>query len=401
VKRGLPIGPFALAAAITACVGAAVGAERSVLPLAADPGGALIWGGAAFVAAFGLSKAVANLVAAPIALRFGPRRTLLLGWLVAVPVPFVIAFASESWPIVAANVLLGVSQGLCWTTALVMQIDLAGPRRRGLAAGVNEFAGYSAVGAAAYAAAVVAGLIDGRRGPALVAAFAIALGVALSLAARETARAAVVAPRRQWPARAADRAVIYQAGFMNNANDALAWAFVPVLLVARGADLAEVGLVAAVYPAAWGLSQLGAGPLSDRIGRRTLVVGGMLLQALAIAGLAAGGGAVPLALAWGVGTGMVYPSLVAAAADSAPNGDTRRAIAVYRFWRDAGVAGGAVGGVIVVGLAGLDLTLFVAAGSTAFSGLLATRLPARGPMSPVAPERGTAGVGPEREATLL
>lgn len=380
--RGIASGPFALAAVITACVGATVGAERSALPLAVDLGGAASWGAAAFVAAFGISKALANLIAGPSAARLGRRRTLLLGWLIAVPVPFALAFSPESWPIVAANVLLGVSQGLCWTTALVMQVDIAGPRRRGLAAGVNEFAGYAAVGLAAYGAALAAGLLDARRGPALVAACAIALGIALSLAARETVQASAAGPRPLRP-RQAGRAVIHQAGFVNNANDAVAWAFLPLLLVARGADIAQVGAAAAAYPASWGLTQLVAGPLSDRIGRRTLVAGGMLLQALAIAGLAAGGGALLLALAWGVGTGMVYPSLVAAAADAAPGGDTARAIATYRFWRDAGVAGGALGGLALAGLAGIETMLLAVAAVTAGSGLVATRLPARRPADPL------------------
>jgi len=384
VIRGIATGPFALAAVITACVGATVGAERSALPLAVDLGGATTWGAAAFVAAFGISKALANLVAGPSAARLGRRRTLLLGWLIAVPVPFALAFSPEDWPIVAANVLLGLSQGLCWTTALVMQVDIAGPRRRGLAAGVNEFAGYAAVGLAAYGAALAAGLLDARRGPALVAACAIALGIALSLAARETAHtnASVAGPRPLRP-RQVGRAVIHQAGFVNNANDAVAWAFLPVLLVARGADLAQVGAAAAAYPASWGLTQLIAGPLSDRIGRRTLVAGGMLLQALAIAGLAAGGGALPLALAWGVGTGMVYPSLVAAAADAAPGGDTAGAIATYRFWRDAGVAGGALAGFALAGLAGIETMLLAVAAATAGSGLVAMRLPARRPADPL------------------
>ena len=184
---------------------------------------------------------------------------------------------------------------------------------------------------------------------------------------------------------------------MNNANDALAWAFVPVLLAARGADLAEVGAVSAIYPAAWGLTQLGAGPLSDRIGRRTLIVAGMLLQSVAIAGLAAGGVALPLALVWGIGTGMVYPSLVAAAADAAPRGDVPRAIAVYRFWRDAGVAGGALGAVVVVGRSGIETALLVVAGLTACSGLLATRLPARGTAAPLGSGSGIV----TSEATLL
>lgn len=380
--RGIASGPFALAAVITACVGATVGAERSALPLAVDLGGAATWGAAAFVAAFGVSKALANLIAGPSAARLGRRRTLLLGWLIAVPVPFALAFSPESWPIVAANVLLGVSQGLCWTTALVMQVDIAGPRRRGLAAGVNEFAGYAAVGLAAYGAALAAGLLDARRGPALVAACAIALGIALSLGARETVQASAAGPRPLHPRRAG-RAVIHQAGFVNNANDAVAWAFLPLLLVARGADIAQVGAAAAAYPASWGLTQLVAGPLSDRIGRRTLVAGGMLLQALAIAGLAAGGGALLLALAWGVGTGMVYPSLVAAAADAAPGGDTARAIATYRFWRDAGVAGGALGGLALAGLAGLETMLLAVAAITAASGLIAMRLPARRPADPL------------------
>lgn len=380
--RVLATGPFALAAVITACVGATVGAERSALPLAVDLGGAATWGAAAFVAAFGISKALANLVAGPSVARLGRRRTLLVGWLIAVPVPFALAFSPESWPIVAANVLLGVSQGLCWTTALVMQVDIAGPQRRGLAAGINEFAGYAAVGLAAYGAALAAGLLDARRGPALVAACTIALGIILSFAAREPAQAPAAGPRAPRP-RQPGRAVIHQAGFVNNANDAVAWAFLPLLLVARGADLAQVGAAAAAYPASWGLTQLVAGPLSDRIGRRTLVAGGMLLQALAIAGLAAGGGALLLALAWGVGTGMVYPSLVAAAADAAPGGDTARGIATYRFWRDAGVAGGALGGLAVAGVAGIETMLLTVAAVTAGSGLVAIRLPARGPADPL------------------
>lgn len=400
MTRGLPIGPFALAAAITACVGATVGAERSALPLAAGLG-EVAWAGAAFVAAFGAAKAVANLVAGPSALRFGRRRTLVAGWLIALPVPVALAFSADAWPIIAANVLLGVSQGLCWTTALLMQVDLAGPRRRGFAAGINEFSGYAAVGAAAYAAAIVAGLLDGRRGPALVAAVAIACGLALSLAARETAGVSRMPPSATRPPRSLARAVIHQTGFMNNANDALAWAFVPVLLVARGAGLAEVGTVAALYPMAWGLTQLAAGPLSDRIGRRTLIVGGMLLQSLAIAGLAAGAPAIPLAVAWGIGTGMVYPSLVAAAADAVPDGAAPRAIAVYRFWRDAGLAGGAIGSLIVLGRSGLETTLLAVAGLTAGSGLLATRLPARPAPAPSALGPGAVGRGPEREATLL
>lgn len=404
--RRFTAGPFALAAATTACVGATVGAERSALPVNLTAGAA--WAAAAFVAAFGIAKAVADLGAAPSAERLGPRRTLLLGWLIAVPVPFLIAFTTESWQVVAANVLLGVSQGLCWTTALVLQVDLAGPRRRGLAAGVNEFVGYAGVGAAAYVAAIAAGLLDTRRGPALVAAVAISIGIAFSVRTTDFRRVPAGGPRGRSSPRPG-RAVIYQAGFMNNANDALAWAFVPVLLVARGADLGQVGAVTAVYPGAWALTQLAAGPLSDRVGRRALVVSGMLVQSLAIASLAAGGEAVPLALAWGIGTGMVYPSLVAAAADTGKLVSAGRAIATYRFWRDAGIAGGALVGVILAGLAGLETTLFAVAALTAASGLLALRLPP--PSAADAEPRpieesvgapiGLGGVGPEREATLL
>lgn len=371
---------FALLVVLNAFVGAMVGVERSALPIVGrEAFGLAVVNVGAFVVAFGAAKAVANLAAGRVAERAGRRRTLLAGWALALPVPLVLWLAPAWEWIVAANLLLGVSQGLAWTMTVLMKMDLAGPARRGLATALNEFAGYLGVGLAAYVAAGLARAVDPRAGPSLVGLGIALVGLALAVVVRDTGRHAALDDEETFPSPAPwwRRAAVYQAGFAKNANDAVAWALVPLFLAARGADLPLVGLVTGLYPVTWSVGQLAVGPLTDRFGRRAFVVAGMLVQAVAMLGLLAAARAdvwVLAAVGWGAGTAMVYPTLLAAAADLAPAEERPRALGVYRFFRDSGLVAGALGGGLIATASGLDAAIAAGAAVTAASGALALGL---------------------------
>jgi MFS family permease len=384
---------FALLVVVTAFVGAMVGLERATLPLIArnDFGVASSATALSFVVAFGAAKALTNLAAGALAQRSGRRRLLIAGWAVALPVPLLIAAApSWSW-IVAANALLGVNQGLTWSMAVVMKIDLAGPRRRGLALGLNESAGYGGVALAAALSGWLAASFAARD-VLVVAAALVALGGLLLSAlfvrdtaghvaveqARDHAGAQPTAPRlSQAFAQASYRQPTLrscsQAGLVNNLNDALAWGLVPLYLAAHDAGVAQIGLVAALYPGVWSVAQIATGHWSDRIGRKPLIVAGMLLQAAALALLALGDGTIPTAAAaavlLGLGTALVYPTLIAAISDAVSPVARAPVVGVYRFWRDGGyVAGGLIAGLAADAL-GYGAAIALVAGLTAASGL--------------------------------
>jgi MFS family permease len=384
---------FALLVAITAFVGAMVGLERSTLPLVGRDDFGLSSNVAvfSFIIAFGLSKAVANLAAGALAERVGRRRLLILGWLLALPVPLLIALA-PSWAfIVAANVALGLNQGLTWSMAVVMKVDLVGPRRRGLALGLNEAAGYLGVAVAATTSGLLAAEFAARD-VLVVAGFAVALtGLALSVFfARDTSshvaleqsghaarddgrppdlgRAFADASYRVPALRSCS-----QAGLVNNLNDGVAWGVVPLFLAANGASVSAIGLVAGLYPAVWGVAQIGTGAWSDRAGRKPLIVAGMLLQAVALAVLAASQGdvlvAAVAAVMLGAGTALVYPTLIAAISDHVTPFARAPTIGVYRFWRDMGyVVGGLIAG-IAADVISLEGAIALVAVLTAASGL--------------------------------
>jgi MFS family permease len=356
-------GQFAILVALNAFVGAMVGLERSVLPLIGKDDFGLSSKSAilSFVVAFGIAKAVANLAAGGLAERVGRRRLLVLGWLFALPVPLLIATAPNWWVIVAANVFLGLNQGLAWSMTVMMKIDLVGPRRRGLALGLNESAGYLGVALTAFATGALAATYAPRTLVWAGAAIIAGLGTVVSaLFVRDTGAhvdeeqrlrgAAVASTLRSAFVRGTVRDRVLracsQAGLVNNLNDALAWGLAPLYLAANGASVTEVGIVAAVYPAVWGLGQLATGALSDFTGRKPLIVSGMLVQAGALALLVAGGGAFAPALGaailLGVGTALVYPTLIAAVSDVAQPVDRAQLVGVYRFWRDFGFVVGAV-----------------------------------------------------------
>jgi MFS family permease len=354
---------FSLLVALNALVGAMVGLERSVLPLVGERDFHLASNAAvlAFVVAFGAAKALANLAAGGLADRFGRKRLLVLGWVLALPVAPLVAFAPGWWSIVVANLFLGANQGLAWSMTVVMKIDLAGPARRGFALGLNESAGYLGVAATAFASGAVAASIAPRT---VVWAGALAVAVAGTTIAfafvRDTGlhvahEQAGHGERDALPLRVAfaettlRRPVLRscaQAGFVNNLNDALAWGLVPLYLAAHGETAARIGTVAAVYPAVWGALQLGTGWLSDVAGRKPLIVAGMWVQAAALGLLVGGGGgfaaSVAAAALLGAGTALVYPTLIAAVSDAVEPRDRAAVVGVYRFWRDSGFVAGAL-----------------------------------------------------------
>ena len=384
---------FGLLVALNAFVGAMVGLERSTLPLVGEDDFGLESSAAvlSFIVAFGAAKALTNLAAGSLAARVGRRRLLVLGWLLALPVPLLIWIAPGWEVVVAANALLGVNQGLAWSMTVVMKIDLVGPRGRGLALGLNEAAGYGGVALAAGISGWLAADLAARDVLVVGAAGVAVAGLALSaLFVRDTA-AHVELEQQRSPHRSDERApalravfaaaswrpgplrAYSQAGLVNNAGDALAWGLVPLYLAASGASVGQIGLVAGIYPAVWGTAQIVTGAWSDRVGRRLPIVGGMLAQAVALLVLAAGGGDVAIAagaaVLLGLGTALVYPTLIAAISDEVSPVARAQAVGVYRFWRDAGYVAGAVLAGVAADSLGYEAAIVILAGLTALSGI--------------------------------
>jgi MFS family permease len=384
---------FSLLVGVNALVGAMVGQERTVLPLLADQVFGLQAATAAltFIVAFGAVKAATNLIAGALADRYGRKPVLVTGWLVGLPVPLLLMWAPTWGWVIAANVLLGINQGLTWSTTVVMKIDLAGPERRGLAMGLNEAAGYGAVAATALATGAIAARTGLRPEPFFLGLACAGLGLGLSaLVVRETrgharheaaARQADPGRPRQTPGprrvfaltslREPSLSSVSQAGLVNNAGDGLAWGLFPLFFAQAGLGVGRIGVLAAAYPAVWGLGQLVTGPLSDRHGRKRLIVGGMWLQAVALALIAATSAFGPWlagAVLLGAGTAMVYPTLLAAVGDVAHPDWRATAVGVYRLWRDAGFAVGALLAGAVADLLGLAAAIWAVAALTAASG---------------------------------
>jgi MFS family permease len=389
---------FALLVALNGLVGAMVGLERSVLPLVGEQDFGLRSTAAilSFVVAFGIAKALANLAAGGLADRVGRKRLLVAGWLLALPVPLLIAVAPSWGFVVAANVFLGASQGLAWSMTVVMKVDLVGPRRRGLALGLNESAGYLGVALAAFATGALAGSIAPRSVVWIGALLVAGLGTLVSVTLIRDTSGHVIAEQEGHGKLAGARATLgralvrgtfrdpvlraySQAGLVNNLNDALAWGLVPLYLVAHGASLPEVGIVAGVYPAVWGAGQLVSGWLSDHAGRKPLIVAGMLIQAAALMFLITSGGAFAGALAasimLGIGTALVYPTLIAAVSDAVQPIERVTAVGVYRFWRDFGFVAGALISGLAADSLGVPEAISVVAALTAASGLVVAVTP--------------------------
>ncbi|MFZ5823963.1 MAG: MFS transporter [Bacillota bacterium] len=392
---------FWLLVLVNGFVGAMVGLERTVLPLIAEQEFGLASRSAvlSFIVTFGLVKAVTNFFAGRLSDAIGRKRILMLGWLLGLPVPLLVIWAPSWGWIVFANVLLGLNQGLAWSTTVIMKIDLVGPRQRGLAMGLNEFAGYLAVALSTLASGYLASQFGLRPEPFYLGIAYGAAGLALSgLFVRETlghARAEAgggpasggtaspglsageVFARTTWRDPALSSAS--QAGLVNNLNDGLAWGLFPLFFAGAGLPIEAVGVIAAVYPGAWGLFQLWTGALSDRWGRRWMIAAGMWVQAAALGAMLLFEGFaawVGVSVALGLGTAMVYPTLLAAIGDVAHPSWRASAVGVYRLWRDSGYAVGAILAGIMADLFGIPAAILLVAVLTLLSGVVvAVRMP--------------------------
>jgi MFS family permease len=383
-------GQFALLVGVSGLVGGMVGQERAIVPLLGREvfGLSTATSALAFLVAFGIAKAVTNLVAGALADRVGRKPVLVTGWLFGLPVPFLLILAPDWAWVVVANLLLGMNQGLTWSTTVLMKIDLVGPRRRGLALGLNEAAGYLAVAATAFLTGLIAESAGLRPAPFFLGIAIAGLGLGVSvLLVRETREHALseadpTAPfvvtrwsRLAWVTTVSDPSLsaASQAGLVNNLNDGLAWGLLPIVQASAGLTLGQVGVLAAAYPATWGLAQVATGALSDRVGRKRLIVAGMLAQAVAIGAIAASTGFVPWfasAILLGIGTAMVYPTLLAVVADVAEPRQRGAVTGIYRFWRDLGFAAGALLVGVLVDRFDARVAILVVAALTAGSGLI-------------------------------
>ena len=390
LRENLP--QFTLLVFLNAFVGAMVGLERTVLPLLGEQEFGLSSKTAitSFIVSFGITKAILNLVAARVSDRIGRKPILVTGWLFALPVPFLIIYAPAWWWIDLANVLLGANQALAWSMTVIMKVDLVGPKRRGLALGLNEFAGYFAVGAMSWITGYIAAHHALRPQPFYLGIGIALIGLLLSvLFVREThghahlEAATAVRPsagtapsfRRIFHATSLGNASLFavcQAGLVNNLNDGMSWGLYPLFFAGYGLGVQQIGVVKAVYPGVWGILQVVTGPLSDRLGRKGLIAGGMIVQAAGIWLTVL----VPAYPAWllgaglqGLGTAMVYPTLLAAITDYAHPAWRASSLGVYRFWRDSGYAVGALLSGLVADLVGLGAAIHLVAALTLLSGV--------------------------------
>jgi MFS family permease len=382
---------FSLLVVVNAFVGAMVGIERSILPLLADREFHLAarFAALSFIVVFGVTKAFTNYAAGRLSDRIGRKQVLVAGWIVAIPVPFLLMWAPTWNWILVANAFLGVSQGLTWSTTLIMKIDLVGSARRGFAMGLNEFAGYGALAGAALLTGWIAARQGLRPDPFYPGVVFMAIGLALSLLfVRETHGHVTLESTLHngpsipmsardvfWKTTLTDRNLssVSQAGLVNNLNDGMVWGLFPLLFAAANLSLDRIGALAAIYPATWSVGQLATGALSDRIGRKWLIAGGMWVQAVGIAAVIVSDGFAGFAMGGvllGVGTAMVYPTLLAAIGDVAAPAWRASSVGVYRLWRDLGYAVGAVLAGLTADAFGLKGAMWVVAVITFLSGVI-------------------------------
>ena len=378
---------FTLLVIVNAFVGGMVGIERTVLPMLAELEFGIASHAAAlsFIMAFGVSKAIANYATGRLAARFGRKALLIVGWSLALPVPFMLIYANDwSW-IVASNILLGIHQGFAWSSTVVMKMDLVGEKDRGLAMGLNEFAGYIAVGLMAFLTGYLAAHYGPRPVPFQVGIAIAVTGLLLTLlwvkdtahhVAAEGATSTIPKLKNVFVETSLQHRTlgsITQAGLVNNLNDGMLWGLLPVLLLNEGLDQGRIGLIAAVYPAVWGIGQLFTGKLADHINRRSLLIIGMMLQGLAILGLPfahAQGAYVVLSAALGIGTALVYPTFLAVIAAHTHPQQRSEAVGVFRLWRDLGYAIGALLTGLIADHFGITASILAIGSVTVLSGMV-------------------------------
>jgi MFS family permease len=387
---------FTLLVIVNGFVGGMVGLERSILPQIAEAEFHIAARTAilSFIIVFGIVKAITNYFTGELADRVGRKTLLTIGWICAIPIPFILMYAgSWNW-IVGANILLGINQGLAWSSTVMMKIDLVGEKQRGFAMGLNEFAGYVAVAAVALATAWIASEYGLRPYPFYIGIALIVLGLLFSLlfikdtgqhiahetVTSETPRLKHVFFETSWVNK--DLGSVTQAGLVNNLNDALTWGLLPILLVSKGFSIRDVGIVTAIYPAVWGVGQLFTGRMADNFCKKDLLFWGMFLQGIALVALLFASAMlhfIVLSVVLGWGTAMVYPTFLATVAENTHPADRAKSIGVFRFWRDMGYALGAIFTGIIADMLSINAAIFVVGALTVVSsGIIFYRMKCKG-----------------------
>lgn len=379
---------FILLVIVNAFVGAMVGMERSILPEFGKTLFSLstVTALTSFIIAFGISKSVSNYAVGVFSKKFTRKQLLVFGWLIATPVPFLLMYANHWNWIIVANIFLGISQGLTWSTTVVMKIDLVGNKNRGLAMGINEFAGYLSVGLAAYLSARIASNYGYAIYPFIPGLFFVLAGLVLSLFFVKDTAAFVQAESKESPIplikniwsqttwNHRNLGSVTLNGLVNNLNDGVMWGLVPLLLIQRQFTVSEIGMIAGIYPAVWGISQLFTGKMGDHFCKKQLITMGMLLQAIAIILLVfftSFSAAITAAVLLGLGTGLVYPNFLTVVAENAHPTQRAEVMGVFRFWRDMGYVVGALLSGVLADWLGLETALYAIAAITAGAGLIA------------------------------
>jgi MFS family permease len=381
---------FALLVLVNAFVGAMLGLERSIMPgfgkleFGLSANAALM----SFIIAFGISKSLSNYAVAQLSKKFTRKTILIIGWIAALPVPFLLMYApSWNW-VIAANILLGINQGLAWSSTVIMKIDLVGPKSRGLAMGINEFAGYLSVGLAAWLASSIAAEYGYAFFPFLPGVLFAFAGLLISIflvkdtthfvhAESLTSKLPIfqnVWKETTWKHR--NLGSVSFNGLVNNLNDGVVWGLLPMLLIQRGFGITQIGIIAAIYPAVWGISQLFTGKMGDTHCKKQIITAGMLLQALAIL-MVAIASALPLlilaSMLLGFGTALVYPNFLSVIAESTHPKQRAESLSIFRLWRDSGYVFGALLSGVLADAFGITSALFIIAGITAMAGLIANK----------------------------
>lgn len=375
---------FTLLVLVNAFVGGMVGLERSILPEIAEKefGIAATSAILSFIVVFGIVKAISNYYAGALANRFGRKNLLVLGWIFAIPIPFILMYAPNWNWIIIANVFLGINQGLAWSSTVVMKIDLVGEKQRGFAMGLNEFAGYLAVGLVAFLTGWIAGEYGLRPYPFYLGIVLMVLGLVMSIffikdtrghAKKEEASSSVSMLKNIfWDTTWKDKNLgsVTQAGLVNNLNDGMAWGLFPILLATKNFSLEQIGIIVAVYPAVWGMGQLITGKMADKFPKKKMLFYGMMLQALVLIALVWAENIwhfVGLMALLGWGTAMVYPTFLATIAEYTHPRDRAESIGIFRLWRDLGYAIGAILTGIISDLISIEAAVLIVGIITLFS----------------------------------
>jgi MFS family permease len=381
---------FALLVLVNAFVGAMVGLERSIMPgfgkleFGLSANAALM----SFIIAFGISKSLSNYAVAQLSKKFTRKTILIIGWIAALPVPFLLMYApSWNW-VIAANILLGINQGLAWSSTVIMKIDLVGSKSRGLAMGINEFAGYLSVGLAAWLASSIAAVYGYAFFPFIPGVLFAFAGLLISMflvkdtthfvhAESLTSKLPIfqnVWKETSWKHR--NLGSVSLNGLVNNLNDGVVWGLLPMLLIQRGFGITQIGIIAAIYPAVWGISQLFTGKMGDTHCKKQIITAGMLLQALAIL-MVAIASALPLlilaSMLLGFGTALVYPNFLSVIAESTHPKQRAESLSIFRLWRDSGYVFGALLSGVLADAFGITYSLFIVSGITATAGIIANK----------------------------